>query len=184
MELTRKKLPQIYPAQKLRGVWRIGLVFLMLTMLFPVSALADEDIGNYDNPSSAFTWSSKSQGCVHLKLQLTSTLDGSSYRDLKETVFTLTDEDGKSYDIFYLNETGTDNGSAKGYIENRMSDESLAYLTNEKGGVQYYIEGKDNKIIYQVKNAGGVAHPDSYVEIDWYYPYKFAGHKFTLSVKG
>jgi len=54
----------------------------------------------------------------------------------------------------------------------------------KRGGVQYYIEGKDNKIIYQVKNAGGVAHPDSYVEIDWYYPYKFAGHKFTLSVKG
>ena len=95
MKLT-KNPPRVHGPQWLRDISASALLASLMTMFMPLTAFAEEDIGNFINPSCAFTWYSKGQGCMHLTLQLTSKLEDGSYRDLKECIFYLKGSDGKT----------------------------------------------------------------------------------------
>lgn len=167
-----------------KSPWRHKLLTVLLAILLPTVAGAEEDIGNFANPSEAFTCYAKGQDCMRLKLQLTTRLEDSNYRDLKDCNFYLKDEEGTIYSAFFVSETATNDGTAKARLKNMMSDESIAFLSNDNSNKPYFIVSKEDEATYVVKNNGGYPHPDTYVEIDWYYPIRFSGKKFKLGVDG
>ena len=54
MKLT-KNPPRVHGPQWLRDISASALLASLMTMFMPLTAFAEEDIGNFINPSSAFT---------------------------------------------------------------------------------------------------------------------------------
>ena len=154
---------------------------LLLLMMFS-SAASAADIGTFAEPSTAFTWFQNGQGCMRLKLMLTSRINNSTYRDLKECVFYLKDDMGNISNILYASETNTQKGYAVATLRNMMATESHAFLANDKSGTPWYIPGQNQD--FQVSNSGAYDHPDTWLEIDWYFPVRMAGKRYTMGITG
>lgn len=102
---------------------------VLLLNLLSAAAMA-ADLGGFENPSSAFSWYSKGQGCIHFRLQNSSYVDGKYWRCMKKTIFYVKDQDGNRTDIFSIEERNTENGKGTATITNLQFSNSLLFLSN------------------------------------------------------
>ena len=152
------------------------LLLFLLQVLVPAVAWADD--GEFDTPNQAFTWYSKGPGCMHLKLMTT---NASPFRTLHEANYFLRDSEGNLTKVFYIYEQ---NSSNSGYVTslylNQLGSESLLYLTNDTKWKPLclisYVSAAQHDAVRTDKENG-------YAELDWYYPVRFAGKRYTLRVE-
>ena len=154
-----------------------ALLFSILTLALPLTANAD-DRGDFANPKVAFTWYSKGPGCLHFKLQTT---NGDPYRTLHTATYGLRDAAGEKTALFHVAEQNSDNGGyVRSLFTNYLPNISALYLTNDtKYKPLCFIDGGTA----QQHDATRYDKENGYAELDWYYPVKFAGKKFTFYVE-
>ncbi len=146
---------------------------------------SNKGVGLFDTPTEAFTYNPSSRGCMHFKL-LTSDFD--PFRTFHDAVYSVKDEKGNKTEIFYVGETnsGTNNDHVTAKFQNRMSDESVLFLTNSvKYSPKYcLVKGVTTSFDYYRNDGKGKATGNAYAELDWYYPASLSGKKLTLCVDG
>lgn len=154
-----------------------ALLFSILTLALPLTANAD-DRGDFENPKVAFTWYSKGPGCLHFKLQTT---NSDPYRTLHTATYGLRDAAGEKTALFHVAEQNSDNGGyVRSLFTNYLPNISALYLTNDtKYKPLCFIDGGTA----QQHDATRNNNDNGYAELDWYYPVKFAGKKFTFYVE-
>lgn len=162
-------------------IHRQWLAVLLLNLLSAAAMAAD--LGGFENPSSAFSWYSKGQGCIHFRLQNSSYVDGKYWRCMKKTIFYVKDQDGNRTDIFSIEERNTENGKGTATITNLQFSNSLLFLSNGYS-VSYDYVGNPLGSTCIFKNNGGYNRPDGYVELDWFYPVALSGQHMTLGLDG
>ncbi len=158
--------------------WLMVLLLTIISSLLPVMEVQAQE-GDFDNPSQAFTWYSKGQGCIHFKLEITAI---NPYRTLKDAKFGVRDENGKVTEAFFINEFNSSySGFVMSYFTNLNPNKSLLYLTNDtKWTPLCYISGGDKQEHHHTR----VNKETGYAELDWYYPAELAGKKCTFYVDG
>ena len=105
-------------------------------------------------------------------------------RTFDHATFYMKDSQGNKTNFFYFHESDSYSGD-KAYIQgkfkNLLGDESLIYLTNDTYWRPYcIIRGGDEQQHDFTRTSTSV---NAYVEVDWYYPTRFAGQKMTLGVE-
>lgn len=156
---------------------------VLAAVLLCVNAVAFAENGEFDTPERAFSWYSKGPGCMHVTFKL---CNNSPKRTFHNGDVVLTDvKTGEEIKCFFINEI---NSGYDGYIEmsikNYLADESHVFITNvrNKNGQKVYLPAEQTK--YQITASGSGTYADTYLEFDWYFPVRFAGRKFQVSVVG
>ena len=149
---------------------------MLLALLLP--AMIHAANGEFDTPNQAFTWYSKGPGCMHLKLMTT---NASPFRTLHEANYFLRDSEGNLTKVFYIYEQNSENsGYVRSLYLNLLGSESLLYLTNDTKWKPLclisYVSAEQHDAVRTNKENG-------YAELDWYYPVRFAGKRYTLRVE-
>ena len=156
---------------------------VLAAVLLCVNAVAFAENGEFDTPERAFSWYSKGPGCMHVAWKL---CNNSPKRTFHNGDVVLTDvKTGEEIKCFFINEI---NSGYDGYVEmsikNYLADESHVFITNvrNKNGQKVYLPAEQTK--YQITASGSGTYADTYLEFDWYFPVRFAGRKFQVSVVG
>ncbi|MBP5257463.1 MAG: carboxypeptidase regulatory-like domain-containing protein, partial [Prevotella sp.] len=136
--------------------------------------------GLFDTPQKAFTWEAKTPGMIHLKLLMS---DQGGGRYLKEAIFYVKDASGNKTQFLYANETNSNTsgqvvGQYKYLIDS--NDGSCMFMTNGTDGAPKWIINTWQTQHSSLRDGTG----PGYMEIDWYWPTKFAGKKCTWGVEG
>ncbi len=157
-----------------RNGWAAVLAMLTLLVFAAPTMAADLD---YDTPSKAFSWYTKSPGCVHLTIMVGSPQSNPN-RCLKQTTFGVKDG-GTSIPVLYLNENARYDTESRATTHYLLSDGSVMLLTNDPGRTPHtwINEQVENRITR-------MGQGNYYMEIDWYYPTRFAGKNLTFYVDG
>lgn len=139
-------------------------------------------LSDFEKPEEAFTWTAKGQSALHLKLLVGYPVEKAEYR-LRDCTFYLRDDDGNETNCFFINDDvfNYTYNTSWAYIGNYLNTESTLYVTNEESH-PWFVSGNENNLtnIHYKK----VADKAGYLELDWYYPGRFAGKTMTLYVKG
>ena len=162
--------------------WLAILLMTCLAMLF-TNRLQADDFGEFDTPERAFSWYSKGMGCMHVTIKL---CNNSPRRTFHTGKFYLTDKKtGERITCFNIGETKSSNsGYSEMNMSNPLASESHMFLTNvrNKNGQKIYVTS-DSKS-YEISGLLSSTYSDCYAEFDWYYPVRFAGRSFDVSVEG
>ena len=167
------------PARQSVLTWLAGTMLVMVAWLVPQGVWAAN--GEFDTPAQAISWYSKGPGCIHLKILA---FEKDANRTFDYATFYMKDSQGNKTNFFYFHESDSYSGD-KAYIQgkfkNLLGDESLIYLTNDTYWRPYcIIRGGDEQQHDFTRTSTSV---NAYVEVDWYYPTRFAGQKMTLGVE-
>ena len=160
-----------------KGLKWHSIIMLAIISLFSLMPLpVDAANGDFDDPGKAFTWYSKGPGVIHLKIKM---CDGSARRILNLSKFGVR-VDGTDIDFLYIDEL---NSKVKEYISgafiNYLLQESMMYITNDNDYKPLnLLLGESHEVVRETPKEFG----DGYVEIDWYYPVRFAGKKATFYI--
>ena len=166
-------------AKMIQKKWWAVLLLNILVLALPQTVWAAD--GEFDTPKQAFSWYSKGQGCLHLKLL---SLEHNANRTLDYATFYMKDSKGVRTDILYLHESDSHSKKEK-YVEsqvyNKLPETSIFYLTNDLNVKPiYFIRGTQHTITHTRNSTS----ENCYAEFDWYYPVSFAGQTMTLCVDG
>ena len=153
---------------------------LIALYLMPQKIVADNGI--YDNPTEAFQFSGPESGRVHFKMQLFK-----ETRLMSNIEIGVIDEDGTRIACFKINpylsninQILTFNSYGVYSGTNLLSDESVLFMTNGTDGApKWLIPGVAKE--HNCKNEG---INSCWLEVDWYYPPRFAGKTYRFYVKG
>lgn len=159
--------------------WLAGLLLTVVALLMPCQLWADD--GEFDTPERAFSWYSKGPGCMHVTFKI---YNKEPRCVLQDAYLVLTDPDTKeNIKCFFIQELdGGNDGYTWMRIQNLLSDESHIFVTNlyNQNGKKIYVDGTLGD--YHISGTDNTKYTDTYVEMDWYYPVRFAGKKMTVSV--
>ena len=163
--------------------WVMMFLLAMVTLLSAIPQVARADYGEFDTPERAFSWYSKGMGCMHVTIKL---CNNSPRRTFHTGKFYLTDKKtGEKITCFNIGETKSSNsGYSEMNMSNPLASESHMFLTNvrNKNGQKIYV-ASDSKS-YEISGLLSSTYSDCYAEFDWYYPVRFAGRSFDVSVEG
>ncbi len=163
--------------------WVMMFLLAMVTLLSAIPQVARADYGEFDTPERAFSWYSKGMGCMHVTIKL---CNNSPRRTFHSGKFYLTDKKtGEKITCFDIGETKSSNsGYSEMNMSNPLASESHMFLTNvrNKNGQKIYVTS-DSKS-YEISGLLSSTYSDCYAEFDWYYPVRFAGRSFDVSVEG
>ena len=163
--------------QKLSSTRSLLILALMSVLSLCTTAVWAAN-GAFDTPKQAFSWYSKGQGCMHLKLMTT---NANPVLTLHAATYGVRDDKGNKTPVLYVGEYESSfDGFVRSDFKNLLSDESLLWLTNDtKYKPLCLITGGE----VQRHDATRTGKDDGYTELDWYYPVKFAGKKYTFYVE-
>lgn len=159
----------------------VMMFLLTMTVMFAMPQVTKANDGEFDTPERAFSWYSKGPGCMHVTFKI---YNKDPRCVLQDAYLVLTDPDTKeNIKCFFIQELdGGNDGYTWMRIQNLLSDESHIFVTNlyNQNGKKIYVDGTLGD--YHISGTDNTKYTDTYVEMDWYYPVRFAGKKMTVSV--
>ena len=155
-------------------------VVTALMAVMPMRVHAFDD-GMYANPKQAFTWYTKSMGCIHLTVLLATPQFKEKEWALSDATFSVVDEKGQQTSCFFVSQEARTGSITTGTYENKRPEDSELFLTNSPEAQPRYLFVHNTTCkVMSTQNADG----NFYAEIDWFFPISFAGKKMKLRVDG